>query len=131
MNFSLKPARPLFFVFLIISALLFTCIAFALFKQLNYLVLMGANCLFFLISLFVFRLQYNAMFNKNPNVFIRKVMGSTMLKLLACVVAVIAYYFISGPNFNKPAVYISMIFYLIYLIVEVGVVMKLNKTKHA
>ena len=71
------------------------------------------------------------MYDKNPQVFIRRVMSSMLLKLFACVIAVVAYYFLSGSSFNKPAVYISMLIYIIYLVVEVGTIMKLNKSKDA
>jgi hypothetical protein len=131
MNFSFKSVLPLFITFLVLTVLSFAGNLFFTEKGINYLVVMGANCLFFLVSLFVFRMQYVAMYNSNPNVFIRSVMGGMIIKVFACVVAVIAYYFISRAAFNKPAVYISMIIYMIYLIVEVRTVMKLNKTKNA
>jgi len=69
--------------------------------------------------------------NSNPQVFIRRVMLSIMLKMLVAVVAVIAYVLISGKSFNKPAVFISMLVYMLYLVVEVWLLMKQNKTKHA
>jgi len=94
-------------------------------------VVMGGNCLFFLVSLFVFRMQYVAMYNSNPNVFIRTVISGMIIKMFACVIGVVAYYFISKDAFNKLAVYISMCIYIVYLVVEVRTVMKLNKTKNA
>jgi len=97
----------------------------------DFVVLLGANVLFFLVSVVAFRIQYNAMQNSNPNVFIRKVMTTMLLKMGVALAAVIAYVLISGKNFNKPAVYISMLIYLVYLVVEVGLVMKLNKRKNA
>lgn len=131
MNFSFKTLAPLFTVFLTLTALILA--ANFLYTQggINYLVVMGANCVFFLISLFVFRMQFLAMYNKNPNVFIRSVMGGTIIKMFGCLAAVIVYYLISRPAFNKPAVYIGMIIYVIYLVVEVRTIMKLNKTKNA
>jgi hypothetical protein len=131
MNFSFKTVLPLFITFLVLTVL---CVAgnFLLTeKGINYGVVMGGNCLFFLISLFVFRMQYVAMHNSNPNVFIRSVMGGMIIKVFACVIAVVAYYFISAKSFNKPAVYLSMVIYIVYLVVEVKTVMKLNNTKNA
>lgn len=131
MNFSFKTVLPLFITFLILTVL---CLAGNLFYNqsgINYLVIMGANCLFFLVSLLIFRMQYVALHNSNPNVFVRSVMAGTMLKMLFCLVAVVAYYFASRPAFNKPAVYISMIVYVIYLVVEVRAIMKQNKIKNA
>lgn len=131
MNFSFKTVLPLFVTFLALAALIFAGNIFYTGKGIDYLVLMGGNCLFFLVSLFVFRMQYVAMYNSNPQVFVRSVMVGTIIKVFACLIAVVAYYFISKSAFNKPAVYISMIFYIVYLVVEVRTVMKLNKTKNA
>ena len=131
MNFSFKPVLPLFITFLILTVLCFAGNLFFADRGINYAVVMGGNSLFFLISLFVFRLQYVAMQNSNPNVFIRSVMGGMIIKVFACVIAIVAYYFISGAAFNKPAVYLSMVIYIVYLVVEVRTIMKLNKTKNA
>jgi FtsH-binding integral membrane protein len=131
MNFSFKAVLPLFITFLILSAVSVAAGSFYAGKNIDYTIVMGANCLFFLISLFVFRMQYLAMYNKNPQVFIRSVMGGMLIKVFGCVIAVVLYYFISGPAFNKPAVYISVVIYIVYLVVEVRTIMKLNKSKNA
>ena len=131
MNFSFKAVFPLFISFLVLTALIFAANIFYAGKGIDYAVVMGGNCLFFLISLLVFRMQYLAMYNANPNVFIRSVMGGMIIKVFACVIAIVAYYFISAAAFNKPAVYASMIIYIVYLVVEVKTIMKLNKTKNA
>lgn len=131
MNLSFKLIRPLFITFLVLGVLSVAGNFFVADKGINYRVVMGGNCLFFLISLFVFRMQYVAMHNPNPNVFIRSVMGGMLIKVFGCVIAVVAYYFISAKAFNKPAVYLSMVIYIVYLVVEVRTIMKLNKTKNA
>ena len=131
MTFSFKVIFPLFITFLVLTAIIFAANIFYADKGIDYAVVMGGNCLFFLISLFVFRMQYLAMYNANPNVFIRSVMGGMLIKVFACVIAVVAYYFISAAAFNKPAVYASMVIYIVYLVVEVKTIMKLNKTKNA
>ena len=131
MNFSFKPALPLFITFLVLTVLTFAGNLFFAEKGISYSTVMGGNSLFFLISLLVFRMQYRAMYNSNPQVFIRSVMGGMIIKVFGCVIAVVAYYLISGPAFNKPAVYICMVIYIVYLVVEVRTIMKLNKTKNA
>lgn len=133
MNSRYKVLLPLFVTFLVLTAIILSAKIFYAGKgiAIDYTVLMGANCLFFLISLIVFRMQYRAMYNSNPNVFIRSVMSGMIIKVFGCIIAVVAYYFLSGKFFNKPAVYISMIIYIIFLIVEVRTVMKLNKQKNA
>lgn len=131
MNLSFKTVQPLVITFLILTVLIFAGYIFFADKGMNYLVLMGGNCLFFLVSLLVFRMQYIAMYNSNPQVFIRSVMIGMIIKVFACVLAVVAYYFASKAAFNKPAVYASMIIYIVYLVVEVRTIMNLNKTKNA
>jgi hypothetical protein len=131
MNLSFKTVLPLVITFLILTAVILAGYFFYTDKGIDYRVLMGGNCLFFLISLFVFRMQYKAMYNSNPQVFIRSVMGGMIIKVFACVIAVMIYYFISKAAFNKPAVYASMVIYIVYLVVEVRTIMKLNKTKNA
>ena len=131
MNFSFRSVLPLFISFFVLTAVILAASLLYANKGIDYVAVMSANCLFFLISLFVFRMQYMAMQNTNPNVFIRSVMGGTLIKVFACLVAVVAYYFLSGTAFNKPAVYVSMVIYIIYLMVEVRTIMKLNKSKNA
>ncbi len=131
MTLSFKVVFPLFISFLVLTAIIFAANIFYADKGIDYAVVMGGNCLFFLISLFVFRMQYRAMYNTNPNVFIRSVMGGMIIKVFACIIAIVAYYFISAAAFNKPAVYAAMVIYIVYLVVEVKAIMKLNKSKNA
>ncbi len=131
MNQRSKVVLPLVITFILFAAVL--VVAWVLWKDSNidFVVLLFANVLFFLVSLMAFNMQYKAMQNKNPNVFIRKVMTTMLLKMAIALSAVMAYVLGSGKSFNKPAVYISMLIYLVYLVVEVAVVMKLNKRKNA
>ncbi|MBL7702066.1 MAG: hypothetical protein JNM14_07435 [Ferruginibacter sp.] len=131
MNLSFKTVQPLVITFLILTVLIFAGYIFFADKGIDYLVVMGGNCLFFLVSLFVFRMQYMAMYNSNPQVFIRSVMSGMIIKVFGCVIAVVVYYFASKTAFNKPAVYVSMVIYIVYLVVEVRSIMNLNKTKNA
>lgn len=130
MNFRFKVLLPLFVTFLVLTAIIMLANMFYA-GGIDYTVVMAANCLFFLISLFVFRMQFLAMHNSNPSVFIRSVMLGMIIKVFGCIIAVVGYYFLSGKLFNKPAVYISMIIYIIFLTVEVRTIMKLNKQKNA
>lgn len=131
MNVIFKAGYPLFFTFFVLSALILAASFLYAGRGVVYSVILAGNFLFFLVSLFVFRMQYLAMQNSNPGVFIRRVMGGMIIKVFACLIAVVAYYFISGTAFNKPAVYASMLIYILYLVVEVRAIMKLNKSKNA
>lgn len=131
MKLTYKVLAPLLYTLVILILVIFLAKWNFADKGINYEVILGANLFFCLISLLVFNMQYKAMFNKNPQVFIRSVMGGMLIKVFACVVAIVFYYFISGTSFNKPAIYASMFIYVVYLVVEVSTIMKLNKTKNA
>ncbi len=131
MNPGYKVLLPLFITFIICSLIIFIAKMVFPDRGVDYTVLISANCLFFLVSLVVFRMQYRAMQNSNPNVFVRSVMGGMIIKVFVCLGAVMLYFFLSGKMFNKPAVYFSMIIYIIFLTVEVRTIMKLNKQKNA
>lgn len=94
-------------------------------------VIIGANILFFLLSIITFSLQQKAMTNKNAHAFVRAVTGAMLLKMIVCVIAVILYVYASGDNFNKRAIFASLVLYLVYLFSEVLIVMKMNKKQHA
>lgn len=97
---------------------------------LDYLVLIVANSLFFVVSVVVYKMQKKAARNTNPNVFVRSVMGGTMIKMAVCIVAIAIYAFAFKSSFSKMSVFASMFLYLIYLAVEVRLATKLNKPKN-
>lgn len=131
MNQRFRVVLPLVISFVALSVIIFLGGIFFKTAGVDYIVPMAANCLFFLVSLVAFRMQRRAMANSNPNVFVRSVISGVMLKMFVCIAAVMAYVLLSGKYFNKPAVFIAMVIYLVYLGVEVAIVMKLNKTKNA
>jgi len=97
----------------------------------DYRVLIVANILFFSISLIAFFMQKKALSNSNPNVFVRSVMGGMLLKMFACITAVIIYRFAAGDTVSRISVFGAMFLYLFYLAAEVAVITKLNKQKNA
>ena len=90
-------------------------------------VLIIGNLVLFLVTLISFMLLYRGMKNSNPNVFVRSVMGSFMIKFFICAVAAFIYISQSKKNINKPALFICMGLFLLYLFIEVGIFMKLLK----
>jgi len=131
MNQRSNVLLPLLVTFVFFAAAIVLAWLFWKDAKVDFVVLLGANVLFFLVSVLAFRIQYKAMHNSNPNVFIRKVMTTMLLKMAIALAAVMTYVLAFRDTFNKPAVYISMLIYVVYLVVEVGLVMKLNKRKNA
>ncbi|MEO6669088.1 MAG: hypothetical protein ABIN36_06410 [Ferruginibacter sp.] len=131
MQSSFRALLPLFLVFTIF---LIAPIALSGLLERNHVdktVLLWSNGLFFVISLISFAIQKKGMMNKNPHVFVRAVTGGMLIKMVFCIIAVIAYVYLSGAGFNKRGIFISLFLYLIYLATEVMVVMKMNKKQHA
>ncbi len=128
-----KHSSPLFSVFIIIGVISIFLKEFVKRNHINIdvEVLQAANIILYILSLITLNLQIKAMKNTNPNVFIRSVMGSMIIKMFIVVAIVFAYTILSGDHFNKRGIFISLFFYIIYLAVEVYSLMKLNKQKNA
>ena len=94
-------------------------------------VLIIANSLFLLLALITFFVQQKALQNKNPNVFVRSVMAGMMIKMFSCIIAIFVYWFVMKDKFSKASVVAAMLVYLIYLVVEVKMITKLNRQKNA
>lgn len=94
-------------------------------------VLLIANSLIFILTLITFFNQQKALLNVNPNVFIRSIMSGMMIKMFACMVAILIYWFLAKEKFSRPTVIAGMLMYLVYLAVEVKMVTKLNRQKNA
>ena len=94
-------------------------------------VLIIANSLFLLLALITFFVQQKALQNKNPNVFVRSVMAGMMIKMFSCIIAIFVYWFLMKDKFSKASVGAAMLVYLIYLVVEVKMITKLNRQKNA
>lgn len=126
-----KPFRPLIFLFVFITVLLLIFINFLLKKETDPYLILGANFFFLVLSLFSMRLQMNAMKNPNPNVFVRSLMSSMLIKMVVCIAAEIIYAYANGGQYNNKGIFISLVLYLFYLAVEVYSMMKLNRKKNA
>ncbi len=130
MELKNKFAYPFFILFSMITGLLLATHQFLLNKNIDFIVLIYANSIFFLVYLLVFLYQKKALQHSNPNVFIRSIMGGMMAKMFLTVIAVFAYVVLLGDDYNKKAVFISLLIYLLYLAIEVYSLMKLLKKKN-
>lgn len=131
MHQTLRRLTPVIILFAIITGLLVVFSSALRAVGFDVTVLIYANIILLLISVFSFIMQARGLKNSNPNVFIRSVMGGMMLKMLICVAVIFAYVSLSGPLFSKRSVFASLLLYLVYLAVESAVIMKLNKSKNA
>ena len=122
-----KIIAPVIIIFVVVTILILALRGFLTARGFDTNVLLGANTLFFLMGMLVFSLQKRALRNPNPNVFVRSVISGMMIKMFACVIAVLAYVMLTGSGYNKRAVFLSLFIYLLYLAAEVAAIMQLNK----
>lgn len=127
MNASQKILFPLVSVFLVFCGALTAIKALLMQWGMDYNVLIIANGLFFAVNLLAFLLQKKALQNANPNVFVRSVMGSMLIKMFVCVAAIVMYRLLAGNAVSKISVFAAMFLYLVYLGLEVALITKMNK----
>lgn len=95
----------------------------------NQEILLIGNTILFIITLISFLIAQKGLHNPNPNVFMRTVMGSIMIKMFLLVIAAFAYISMNQQNINKPALFTCMGLYLVYTFLEVTGLMKMLKQK--
>jgi hypothetical protein len=89
-------------------------------------VVVGNALLYFLYSISLL-LHKKAASNKNPNVLVRSIMGSMLIKMMVIGLAAITYLLVSKVHRNIPAICIIMVLYVFYLVLEVRASYALNK----
>jgi hypothetical protein len=115
------------FVFINLPILLFK--AFLIKSGFDVSFLLIANAVIFLLTLFGFFIQFKTVSSSNVNAFIRGIYSSLLLKMFVIVAAIFIYIYITGGKVNKPSLFTSMAFYLLYTFIEVVQLMKLARKK--
>ncbi len=127
MNQQNKAVLPLVILFIVLNGLFVG--GSALFSRwgINRDILIIANIVLFLVSLVSFLIQKKGLTTKNPHAFVRSVMGSMLIRMSIAVAAFVFYLMMTGKDVDKGAVFICMFLYILYLVVEVALMMKLNR----
>lgn len=97
-------------------------------KGFNTDVLIIANSFLVLLMVVSFVMTRRSLAAKNPNVFLRAIYSSFLLKFFA--IAAIAFIYIvvvSKKEVNKPALYVSLGLYVLYSALEVRALLQLLK----
>ncbi|MES2849132.1 MAG: hypothetical protein V4685_08755 [Bacteroidota bacterium] len=126
-----KELLPLILLFIVFNNFFLFGKSWLAKHGIDYLVLIIANSIFFVVSLLIYQMQKRALKNSNPNVFVRAVMGGTMIKMAVCLIAVAIYALAFKNVFSKMSVFAAMFLYFFYMFVEVRMATKLNKKKNA
>lgn len=124
MNTGIKPLLPIIFLFILINTLILIVKSFLESNGFDLEFLLTANFCLFIITVGSFLFQGKSLLNPNPNVFVRGVYAGTILKMFACMIAVLIYVFINKSHINKPALFTAMGLYILYTVVEVSSLMK-------
>ena len=119
--------NPLFLLFVLLNSAILM-LAKSLDKiHIDHIVLLVVNMILFSLSALSLLMHQKATSNKNPNVFVRSIMLATVLKLLVIIIGVVLYVYTSGETRSNYAIYVGMLLYIFYTIVEVKGALILNK----
>jgi len=129
MKAKLKYFVPVILLFVVLTALFISGRTALDRWQVDQSVLLVGNILLFLITLVSFLLTQRGIAHSNPNVFVRAIYSSVMIKLFVCMIAAFGYISLHKQALNKPALFTCMALYLVYTFMEVGVLMKMLKAK--
>lgn len=124
-----KSIVPLVVVFLVTAALIFVFRGFLVQKGVNWQVLSGGNLFVYIITVISMHLLSKGLNADETHLFIRHAYSGIMLKLFASAAAAFIYIWLAGDDLNKPALFISMLLYLIYSFVEIRVILRESNAK--
>jgi hypothetical protein len=95
----------------------------------DYSVLVFGNVIVFGISFLSYWMAVRGLSTKNTHAFFRWVYGSIMIKLLVLSGVAFVYIMMNQKDVNKPGLFFCMGLYVVYTVIEVSALMKVNKQK--
>jgi hypothetical protein len=90
-------------------------------------VLLVGNLIVCILTLLSFYLLHNGLKAKSTTGFLSSVYSSFLIKLFVAGIIVFVYSKMSGGNMNMPAVFTSMVLYLVYMFIELKGLLTLIK----
>ena len=122
-----KKIMPLFIVFILANAVIMLWQKKMMIYNINNNVVIGANCIMFLVCAISIAFHHKAMQNKNPQVLVRSIMAASLMKLMIVSFSVLIYLFIAGAKRNVYGVFCGMFLYVIYTTIEVRIASKMKR----
>ncbi len=119
----------LFAVFGILNGLIIVFKPRLLEVSAHFYVLLAGNLALALITLFSYLMSRKGLASANNNAFVRAVYGSTLSKLMLCLVGILAYILAYRPNVSKATIFILMFLYLVYTVFETLSLFRLTRLK--
>jgi ACR3 family arsenite efflux pump ArsB len=120
---------PLLIVFVLLNTFFITSKSWLAKKGIEHEVLIIGNLLICLVSLISIVITQRSFKNSNPNVFVRAVYSSFVIKFFILAIAALVYIVLSGKNVSRPAIFSCMGLYVIYSFIEVSALLRLLKQK--
>lgn len=128
LKLNLRPLRHLLILFFLLSLFFLFGRNWLHEKGFNTDVLVIANAFLVLLMVFSFVITRKSLQDRNPNVFLRAIYGSFIIKFFA--IALLAFVYIvvvSREKVNKPAIIASLGMYVLYTVLEVRALLQLLK----
>jgi|SRR5690242_2248834 hypothetical protein len=122
-------AAAVVMIFIIVNALVFFLKKYLESHGLDVGFLLTANLVLFLLSLAGFLFQMRGLQSSNTHAFVRSVYASLLLKLFVVMIALGIYLFTHDGKINMPALFASLLLYLVYTVMEVRQLMKTLRKK--
>nr|WP_295867721.1 hypothetical protein [uncultured Chitinophaga sp.] len=95
----------------------------------HFYVLLAGNLAMALISLASYLMSRKGLASANHNAFIRAVYGSTLSKLMLCVIGIAIYVLVYRPNVSKVTIFLLLFLYLLYTVFETWSLFRLTRLK--
>jgi hypothetical protein len=126
---KLAPLRPVFLLFVVLTALFVSAKSMLTRRNVDQDVLIIGNLLLLVVTVLSYLLLYRGIQSVNPHSFVRAMYLSFIIKFFIIVLAAALYILIAKSNVNKPALIICLFLYLVYTFIEVSVLTKMMKQK--
>ena len=120
------------YLILLLTTIMLLSIEFILSSSNGYFtrnVILIGTCVLAGISILSYYISSRNVNSDNPNQFVRGVMGGTFLKFFLCIVAAAIFIFLMKKNLHKPDLFLLMFVYLVFTVLETGLLFILSKQK--
>lgn len=95
----------------------------------HFYVLLAGNLAMALITLASYLMSRKGLASANHNAFIRAVYGSTLSKLMLCVLGIAIYVLVYRPDVSKVTIFLLLSLYLLYTVFETWSLFRLTRLK--
>jgi hypothetical protein len=124
-----RPFVPVIILFILVNAFVVAARESIESRGFDQAFLVYGNLLLFAVTFFSYLISRRGLQATNPNAFVRAITTSMIVKMMLVIAAVAIYIVSAGADINKPSLFATMILYLVYTFLEVGILMKQARDK--